>query len=143
MLEIAEVRQRVRQTIERARLEAAERRARAAVAGEQGRRFVERVATPVARQFVSVLRAEGFGYRLSTPAGAVRLVSDRRREDFVDIAVDATGDAVTIMTTVSHVRGQRVLTTERPLNAEVEIDALTERHVLEFLLDAIPVLVER
>ena len=143
MAEIAEVRRRVRQTIERARLDATERRARAAVAGEQGRRFIEHVATPMVRQVLSVLRAEGYDYRLSTPAGAVRLVSDRRREDFIDIAVDTGGDAVTIMTTVSHVRGQRVLTTERPLGADLEIEALTEGHVLEFLLDAIQVFVER
>lgn len=143
MLEIAEVRRRVRQTLERARLDAAARRARAAAAEVQGRRFVEEVATPVARQFVSVLRAEGFGFRLSTPAGAVRLVSERRHEDFIDIAVDAGGDAVTIMTTVSHVRGRRVLAAERPLDAEAAMDALTERHVLEFLLGAVRVFVER
>lgn len=143
MPDIAEVRRRVRQTIERARLDAAERRARAEAAGEQGRRFVEEVAVPVARQFQSVLRAEGFGYRLSTPPGAMRLVSDRRREDFIDIAVDATGDAVTMLTTVSRVRGGRVLVTERPLNAEVEMDALTEQHVLDFLLDALRAFVER
>lgn len=143
MPDIAEVRRRVRQTIERARLEAADRRARAEAADEQGRRFVERVAVPVARQFQSALRAEGFGYRLSTPPGAMRLVSDRRREDFIDVAVDATGDAVTIMTTVSRVRGGRVLVTERPLNEGVEMDALTEQDVLDFLLDALRVFVER
>lgn len=143
MPDIAEVRRRVRQTIERARLEAAERRARAEVADRQGRRFVEGVAVPVARQFQSALRAEGFKYRLSTPAGAVRLVSDRRPEDFIDIAVDATGEAVTIMTTVSRVRGRRVLVAERPLNEKVEMDALTEQDVLDFLLDAIRVFVER
>ena len=140
MLEIAEVRRRLRQTLERARLDAAARRARAEAAEAQGRRFVEEVATPVARQFVSVLRAEGFGFRLSTPAGAVRLVSERRREDFID---DTAGDAVTIMTTVSHVRGRRVLAAERPLDAEAAIDALTERHVLDFLLGAVRVFVER
>ena len=143
LLETAEVRRRVRRTIEQARHDAAERRARAAVAEEQGLRFLEDIATPVARQLVSVLRAEGFVFRLSTPAGAVRLVSDRRREDFIDIAVDATDDAVTILTTVSHVRGGRVLTTERPLAADVGIDALTEQHVLDFFLDAIRVFVER
>ena len=143
MPDIAEVRRRVRQTIERARLEAAERRARAEVADRQGRRFVEGVAAPVARQFQSALRAEGFKYRLSTPAGAVRLVSDRRPEDFIDIAVDATGEAVIIMTTVSRVRGRRVLVAERPLNDKVEMDALTEQDVLDFLLDAIRVFVER
>ncbi len=143
MIEIADVRRRVRRTIEQARLDAAERRARAAEAGERGRRFIEDVATPVVRQLVSVLRAEGFHYRLTTPAGAVRLASARRREEFIEMAVDATGDPVTIMTTVSHVRGQRVLTAEQPLSADLEIDALTEHHVLEFLLDAIRVFVER
>ena len=143
MAEIAEVRQRVRRAIEQARLDAAERRARAEAAGEEGRRFIQRVAAPVARQVMSVLRAEGFGFRLSTPVGAVRLVSERRREDFIDIALDAAGDPVTILTTVSHVRGGRVLAAERPLAADVEIDALTEQHVLDFLLDAIRVFVER
>ena len=143
MLDIPEVRQQVRRAIERARLDAVSRRERAEAADRQGRRFVEHVAAPVAQQVMSVLRAEGFGFRLSTPPGAVRLVSDRRREDFIDIAVDTAGDEVAIMTTVSHVRGGRVLVPERPLNAEVEMDALTERHVLEFLLHAIQVFVER
>ena len=143
MAEVGEVRRRVRITIDRARQTAAARRARADVAEELGREFIQQVATPVAQQVVSVLNAEGFHYSLSTPLGAVRLVSDRHREDFINLGLDATQDPVTIMTLVSHVRGQRVSTTERPLYPGHSIDQLTEDHVLEFLLEALPVFVER
>ncbi|MDP6581798.1 MAG: hypothetical protein QF681_14175 [Vicinamibacterales bacterium] len=111
MTEIAEVRQRVLATIERARQEASERRARSDVAEAQGRRFIEDTATPVARQVASVLKVEGFQYRLSTPAGSVRLVSATQHDDFIELAVDATQDPVTIMTRVSHARGKRGLCT--------------------------------
>jgi hypothetical protein len=143
MAEVAEVRRRVCITIDRAKQTAAARRARADVDEELGRKFIQHVATPVAQQVVSVLKAEGFHYSLSTPLGAVRLVSERHREDFIDLALDATQDPVTIMTLVSHVRGQRVSTTERPLYPGHSIDQLTEDHVLEFLLEALQVFVER
>ena len=143
MAEVAEVRQRVLAMVERARQNAAERRARADVAEAQARRFIQDTATPVVRQVLLVLKVEGFPYRLSTPAGSVRLVSETHHEDFIDLAVDATQDPVTIATLVSHVRGRRVSTTERPLAEGVEVDQLTEEHVLAFLLAALPVFVAR
>ena len=143
MAEVAQVRQRVLAMIERARQDATERRARADVAEAQARRFIQDTATPVVRQVVSVLRVERHPYRLSTPAGSVRLMSEKQLEDFIDLAVDATQDPVTIMTLVSHVRGQRVSTIERPLADGVEVDQLTEEHVLAFLLASLPVFVER
>ena len=143
MAEVSLVRQRVLTMIERARRDAAERRARAEVVEVQARRFIEDTATPVVRQVRSVLKVEGLSFRLSTPPGSVRLVSETHHEDFIDLAVDATQDPVTIMTTLSHVRGQRVSTTDRPLADGVEVDHLTEEHVLAFLLDALPVFVAR
>ena len=143
MAEVSEVRQRVLATIERVRRDAAERRARADVAEVQARRFIQETATPLVRQVLSVLKVEGFSYRVSTPAGSVRLVSEKHHEDFIDLAVDTTQDSVTIMTTVSYVRGQRVSTKERPLADGVDVDQLTEEHVLTFLLAALPVFVER
>ncbi|HJN46231.1 MAG: hypothetical protein CL477_18245 [Acidobacteria bacterium] len=143
MTEVAEVRQRVLATIERARREASERRARSDVAEAQGRRFIEDTATPVGRQVVSVLKVEGFQFRLSTPAGSLRLVSATNHDDCIELAVDATQDPVTIMTLVSHARGKRVSTTERPLADGVDVDQLTDEHVLSFLLEALTVFVER
>ncbi len=143
MSEMSDVSRRVRAGIEQARLDAADRRARAERDGAQARAFLESTAATVVRQFASVLKSEGFLFRLSTPAGAVRLVSESRHEDFIDLAVDTTQDPVTIMTAVSHMRGTRVSTAERPLRPGVEIDQLTDEDVLEFLIGALPVFVER
>lgn len=143
MAEVADVRRRVLVMVERARQDAADRRVRSDVDEERARQFIQHTATPVVRQVVLVLKAEGFPYRLSTPAGSVRLVSEQHREDFIDLTVDATRDPVAILTLVSHGRGKRVSTTERPLAEDVAVDQLTEEHVLEFLLAALPVFVER
>ena len=143
MAEVGEVRRRVRLTIERATREAGERRARADVGEAEGCRFVQEVAAPLARQFVSVLKAEGFSFRLSTPAGGLAVVSEVRREDFIELFVDSTQDPPVLMTKTSHVRGQRVSTTERPLGPGVPLEHLTEEHVLTFLLENLPTFVER
>ena len=143
MAEVAQVRQRVLAMVERARLDAADRRARATVDEVQARRFIQETATPVVRQVLSVLKVERLSFQLSTPAGSVRLTSETHHEDFIDVAVDATQDPVTIMTVVSHLRGKSVSTTERPLADGVELPQLTEEHVLAFLLAALPVFVTR
>ena len=143
MAEVAQVRQRVLAMVERARLDAADRRARATVDEVQARRFIQETATPVVRQVLSVLKVERLLFQLSTPAGSVRLTSETHLEDFIDLAVDATQDPVTIMTVVSHLRGKSVSTTERPLADGVELPQLTEEHVLAFLLAALRVFVTR
>lgn len=142
MSDMSDVSRRVRAALEQAKVDAADRRVRVERDGAQARAFLETTATPVLRQFASVLKSEGFLFRLSTPAGAVRLVSESRHEDFIDLAVDATHDPVTIVTTVSHVRGKRVDTAEQPLRPGVEIEHLTEEDVLEFLIKTLPVFVE-
>ncbi len=143
MAEVAEVRQRVLTMVERARQDATERRARVRRDEVQARRFIQETATPVVQQVLSVLRVEGFSSSLSTPAGSVRIVFESRHEDFIDLAVDATQDPVTIMTEVSHLHGKRVSTTERPLAEDVELEQLTDEHVLAFLLAALPQFVAR
>ncbi len=143
MSDVADVRQRLRRMIEQARHDAAERRKRAETDTEAAERFLESVAVPVMQQVATVLRAEGLGFRLSTPAGSVRLVSEGQNQDYVDLSVDATSDPVTILTEVAHVRGRRVSTVERPLAPDVPLDQLTDEHVLAFLLDALKVFVAR
>lgn len=141
MTEVAEVSRRVRRMIERARADAAARRTRADADAELAQRFIQDVATPVARQVASVLRSEGLAFRLSTPPGAVRLVSEGRTEDYIDLSVDTTADPVTITTEVSHERGRRVSTVERPLRADAPVSDLTDEDVLGFFLDVLPLFV--
>ena len=90
MLDAGEVRKRLRQTIEAAKREAAARRI--ALAGEQQAfdAFLENHAVPVLRHVASALKAEGHVFQVLTPAGTVRLQSDREQNDYLEIVLEAT-----------------------------------------------------
>jgi hypothetical protein len=145
MLDVAEVRRRLVQKIESARQDAAERRQAADRATADYGPFLENVATPVFRHLVMALRAEGHGFRLFTPAGSVRLASERSADDFVELALDTTRQPIEVVGRVSHGRGSRLITDERPIRegAVVAVADLTEEDVLRFLLASITPFVER
>lgn len=142
MLEISEVRKRLLQAVARARQDAAARRAEADAAERDYARFLDEVAGPVVRQFAGALKAEGYPFQIATPAGVVRLVSERSHEDFIEIALDASDRPVVVGRT-SRGRGRRVVTEERPLGDRAAIAELGEEDVLAFLLAAIQPFVAR
>jgi len=129
-MEISDVRKRILGTIERARQRAAERRARADEAARAYSTFLDGVAVPIFKQVANVLRAEGYPFSVSTPSGSVRLMSDRTAEDFVEIALDTTGDMPSVMGHASRARGRRVIESERAVGDPAHLD---ENDVLEFL----------
>jgi hypothetical protein len=139
-MEISDVRRRVAETIDRARRGAAEKRARGDQAALAYGAFLDAIAVPLFRQVANVLRSEGFPFTVFTPAGSVRLSSDRAAEDFVELTLDTTGDDAVVMGHTSRSRGRRVVESEGPLGAP---GALTEHDVLSFLLRALEPLVER
>ena len=81
MIEISELRKQIKQTIDRARHAAGDRRQRQDAATREGQRALEEIVTPIFKMTAGVLRAEGFPFQLSTPAGAVRLASERSRDE--------------------------------------------------------------
>jgi len=129
-MEISDVRKRILGTIERARQRAAERRARADEAARAYSTFLDGVAVPIFKQVANVLRAEGYPFSVSTPSGSVRLMSDRTAVDFVEIALDTTGDMPSVMGHASRARGRRVIESERAVGDPAHLD---ENDVLEFL----------
>ncbi len=141
-MEVSEVRKRLLQTLARAKQEAGERRARLDLAARQYERFLELVAGPVVRQFAGAMKAEGYAFTLATPPGGLRLESERSREDVIEIELDTAGAPVAMGRT-RHGRGQRVVTTERPIREGAAIADLTEEDVLAFLLEAVVPFVER
>jgi hypothetical protein len=143
MLDVAEVRRRLVQKIENARQDAAARRQAADRATADYGPFLEEVATPVFRHLVMALRAEGHGFRLFTPAGSVRLASERSADDFVELALDTTRQPIEVVGRVSHGRGSRLITDERPIREGAAVADLTEEDVLRFLLASITPFVER
>src|SRR3954465_3667861 len=90
-MEISEVRKRVRDVIEHARHHDERRRERNDEAKRAFQRFLETVAVPLVRQVTAVLRAEGHLFTIFTPAAGVRMMSDRRSTDFVEMTLDTSG----------------------------------------------------
>lgn len=142
-MEVSDVRKQLLQTIDRAKRAAAERRVQADAAARAYEEFLEKVATPVFRMFAMALKAEGHPFAVHTPAGGLRLASDRAGEDFIELALDTTIDPPAVIARVSRGRGHRVISTERPIREGTAVDRLTEDDVLEFLLGEIVAFVVR
>ena len=119
------------------------RRQRASEAERAYTTFLETIATPVTRQVANVLKTEGYAFTVSTPGDGLRLGADRGRDDFIEFALDTTGDRPQVIGRISHTRGSRTIDQERPVKAGAAPDALTEEDVLEFLLDALEPWLER
>jgi hypothetical protein len=142
-MEISDIRKRVRLAVEQHRKAAAERHQRADAAAAAYEAFLQRSAVPVFRMFGNVARADGFPFGVNTPAGGVRLVSDRAERDFVEIFLDATVDPPRVGTRVSRQRGRNVVEREGLLEPDVPIGELDDEAVLSFLIDAIGTFVDR
>ena len=142
-MEVSLVRNRLRRAIEAAREQARQRRARAADAERAYDAFLQDVAIPLTRQAANALKVEGYAFTVFTPAGGLRLASDRGRHDYLEIALDTSGDQPQVIGRISRTRGSRTHTEERPIKAGASPDALTEDDVLTFLMDALGPWLER
>src|SRR4051794_25333070 len=100
-MEISDVRRGVRETIDRARRDAAERRTRNEEATLAFDTLLETVAIPLFKQIANVLKTEGYAFTVFTPSGGVRLMSDRSADDYLEITLDTGGDAPRVIARVS------------------------------------------
>ena len=135
-MEVSHVRNQLRQAIEAARQRAQVRRQRGAEAERAFEAFVA-LATPVLRHISQALRAEGFAFTLFTPEGALRLASERTRDDFVELTLERSRERPTVVARISYSRGSRTLDEERPVKADAPPDAISEDDLLAFMLDAL------
>jgi hypothetical protein len=139
-MEIADVRKRLVQTIERAKRQAAERRTRTDQAARAFDAFLATIAVPLFKQVANALRPDGYLFNVFTPSGSVRLMSDRGTEDYIELSLDPGGDVPQVIGYTSRNRGRRVIASERPLGGP---EVLTEEDVMEFLLKELEPFVER
>ena len=143
-MEISEVKRRLRDTVERARRTAAERRVRADEANREYPVFLETVAVPIFKQTAAVLKAENYLFTVFTPVGSVRLMSDRNAEDFIELTLDTSGPSPLVIGRTSRARGRRVIESERAVGIESgAVRDLTEEQVLTFLAEELEPFVER
>jgi hypothetical protein len=142
-MEVAEVRRRLRAAIEEARRQAAARRERSDAAARDFDRLLEDRAVPVFQTLAAALTAEGHRFKVFTPAGSVRLSSESSPHDFIELALDSTGESPALVVRTSRGRGRRQLTSERAIRDASKISALTAEDVLGFVLAEIAPFVER
>ena len=135
MADVGVVRKRVRFAIEQARRDQADRRARASEARNTYEQFLESAAIPVFRMFANILKAEGLPFEVMTPAGGVRLQSERHRDDAIEMELDTSADPPQPLVTITRARGSRVVQSDRTIKGSNPLVHLTEEDVVEMLLE--------
>ena len=142
-MEVSEVRRQLKLAIDRAKARAQQKRQNVAEAERAYAAFLEEVATPTTRMLANALKAEGYLFTVSTPSGSLRLASDRGRDDYIELALDASGDTPTVVGRVRHTRGSRTLEDERPIKPGAAPQDVTQADVLSFLVNALDPWLER
>jgi hypothetical protein len=78
-----------------------------------------------------------------TPAGSVRLASERSPDDYVELTLDASEDPPVVLGRTSLSRGRRAVTKERPVRNGAAPDTITDEDVADFVLSEVTALIER
>lgn len=141
-MDIAFVRNRLRETIERAKQRAAERRTRSDLASTAFGEFLVGIAVPLVRQVANVLKSESYLFSVFTPSGSVRLMSDTSADDFIEVSLDTSGETPRVVSHIRRRRGGHVVDDERVVGSG-DPATLTEEEFLAFLLNALEPFVER
>jgi hypothetical protein len=141
-MEVADVKKGVLDAMARAKQRSAERRATVEASAQAYESLLSRSAVPLMRQIANVLRVENYPFTVSTPAGGVRLASDKNADDFVEIAFDTTGDAPRVVARTSWRRGRHVIDREQTIGSGAP-ESITEGELFAFLMKQIEPFVER
>ena len=126
-----------------ARDRAKQRRQRADEADKAYATFLDHLATPLARQIVNALRAEGYSFTLSTPERGLRVSLDQGRNDFIELDLRTDVDQPHIIGRIRRTRGSRTLDEERPVKAGAPPQDVSEEDVMEFFASALEPWLER
>jgi hypothetical protein len=141
-MEISDVRKRVTETIERARRSSQERRHRVDGATADFGQFLERIGVPLCRQIANALKAAGYPFSVNTPSGAVRLVSERSGDDYIELTLDPESEGPWVVGRTHRTWGRRTIDAERPIR-QCPIRDLTEEDLLSFLMKELEPFVSR
>lgn len=136
-MEISLVRKRVLGAVAAAKTRAQERRQRSDAAEREYAVFLREVASPLVQQIATALKAEGHPFTVFTPGDGLRLAYDRGRENFVEFALDTSGERPQVVGRISQTRGSRRLEDERPIKPDASPAEVTEEDVLEFVMQAL------
>ena len=136
-MDVPEVRRRLRAAIANARAEAQARRGRVDAAPREYETFLADRAVPLFHTVANALVAEGFRFKVFTPAGSVRLASEGGGRDYIEIVLDTSSNPPQVIGRSSRGRGRRVVTSERPVKEGSDVASLSEDDVMNYLIQEI------
>lgn len=142
-METGEVRKRLLHTIDRLHREAARHREESDRARGEFDAFLRDVAAPLFRQVAQALKAEGHTFQVSTPAGAVRLASDRTAGDFIELSLDTDRRPVAVVARLGRMRGRHQVESDVVVHEGADLATLNDERVLQFVLDHLGPFVQR
>jgi hypothetical protein len=142
-MEISLVRKRVHEALARARQLAAARRTANDAAAQAWTRTLEQVAVPLVLQLAQVLKSDGHLFQVFTPAGSVRLSSEKTAEDYVELTLDTSGERPAVLRRLSRRRGRELLTDERAVVTDTPLDQISDEQLLSVLTEGVAALIER
>ena len=142
-MEVSQVRKRLMAALERARKTAQGRRERSAEVQRAYEAFLADVAVPVARMLAGAMKAEGYLFTVATPGGGLRLVSEKGRDDYIELTLDTGTDPPEVIGRVSRARGSRTMAHERAIKPGASPQAITDEDVLDFLMSSLEPWLER
>ena len=142
-MEIADVKRRIKDAIDRGRRQAADRRARNSEAAVAYEHFLSSIAEPLFQQVAGVLKAENYPFIVNTPAGAVRLASERWPEDFIEIHLDTSGARPQVVARVERVKGRETIAEDRPVKPGTLIEHLSEQDLLDTVAEALLAFIDK
>ena len=143
MLETGYIRKQVLHKIYEAKRIAVERRSLAADAGRDGAKVLDLIVAPVFKAVVAILKTEGYKFRVLTPPGVVRLVSEASSDEFIEVSLDVTREPPALIGCVSRQWGRRVLVDDIVIRKFPDIAKFSEQEALTFLLERVVPFVER
>ena len=142
-MEVSLVRKRVRDSIEHAHKAAAARRDANQEAIHAWEQVLERVVTPLMQQVSQILKSEGYGFRVTTPAGTVRLTSERSADDYIEVALDTAGPVPVVLARVNRTRGRARFADEHIVASGDGIPGVTDERLLDLLTTVLEPFLER
>jgi hypothetical protein len=138
----SEIRRRVRQILDKERHQAAAHREHAQRTSQAFDNVLPGAAA-MWKQVASVLKAEGHGFSVHTPAGVLRLVSDRSPDDFIEVTVDAARRPSAVVVRTRLTRGSVLIDRESVVVEGGAVHTLGEDRLLDVLLEELGPFVER
>lgn len=143
VMEVSEIRRRLRRGIDDARQRQVDRRALVADTTRAYERILESIAIPVFQTLASALTAEGHRFKIETPLGVVRLARERNSAERLELALDTDREMPAVVLRSVRGRGSRMVAAEEIVAEGSEIADISDSNLVDAVVAQLIPFLER